>query len=119
MVQVGAAQAFVEGEFGGPVNVGLAELQSSPTSQRFLLNDPERLSVTFVNLGIYTVYLMFDAEVSATRGIAINASGGFVNMDVRTDQMLPTREWWVISPTGYSDMIAIYTKRYSYTFQPL
>jgi len=115
MIQAGAAQSFVEGEFGGPVSVEQVSLTSTSSAARFLQNDPERLSLTFINLGSYTGYLLFDNTVSATKGIAINGSGGFVNMDVRADQMLPTREWWVVSPDGNTAMLAVYTRRYTYT----
>lgn len=115
MIQVGAAQAFVEGEFGGPVDVLQATLTSASSPQKFVDNDPERLSLTFINLGGYTAYLFIDQTVSDTKGIAVNATGGFLNVDVRADQMLPTREWWVVSPDGSTAMLAIWTRRYSYT----
>jgi hypothetical protein len=117
VIQVGAAQAYVEAEFGGPVDILQTVVATGAAASRILQNNPERLSVTFFNLGANDVYLLFDDSVSATKGIALQASGGAVNMTVRDDQMLPTREWWVISPSGASTVIAISTQRYAYQQQ--
>ena len=113
---VGAAQSFIEGEYGGPTEEqDIEKSVGSVTPVKILGNDPERLSVVIVNLGTEPVYVMFDDEVSTSRGIYLAGSGGFVSMDVRNDQTLPTREWFALSSTGTSDVFVISTRRYALT----
>lgn len=115
-VSVGAAQSFVEGEFGGPVtesNKAVSLLAATAT--RLLLANPERLSLTIINLGAHDAYIDFDPDVSDTHGIAIGASGGYMSANVRDDQMLQTREWYAYAPAGATDLYVITTERYGLT----
>lgn len=111
---VGAAMSYVEGIFGGPVTEDDIPLSlSSGVVTRAVENDPERLSLTVINLGTNDVYMALDETVSSTYGIGVFASGGFASFNVRDDQLLPTREWWVISPNGATDLYILYTRRYA------
>lgn len=115
-VSVGAAQSYVEGVYGGPVTEQDHEIPLPITTVTKLLGlNPERLALTIINVGSYDCYVMFDNLVSDKRGISLSASGGYVNMTVRDDQMLPIREWWAYAPAGATDLFVLETKRYSLT----
>jgi len=55
-----------------------------------LLNDPDRFSWIITNLSANRGFLWFDREVSATRGIPIEASGGVVTSFWEEDGELTT-----------------------------
>lgn len=115
-VSVGAAQSYVEGVYGGPVTEQDYEIPLSANVVTKLLGlNPERLALTIINLGSYDCFVMFDNLVSSTRGIALAASGGYVNITVRDDQMLPVREWWAYGSAGATDLFILETKRYALT----
>lgn len=114
-VAVGAAQSFIEGEFGGPTTEKETTLATSATFKSSCANDPDRVGLVIINLGIQAVYLGLDATVSATKGIFLAASGGSVSMNVRDDFTLSTREWFVISPSGASSIYVLETRRFSLT----
>lgn len=115
---VGAAQSYIEGVYGGPTEEQDSGASVGTTATKLLGNDPERLAVTFINLGSEPVYLMYDDAVSTTRGIVLTTNGGGVSLNVRDDQTLPTREWWALTSTGSSDMVVISTRRYALTGSP-
>lgn len=113
-VQTGAAQTYVEAEFGGPVTESEAAFSlTASTPTRILENNPERLSATIINLGASDVYVWISDLVSSTYGIYLAQSGGSVNVSVRDDQMLPTREWWAYSEATGGDVFVISTYRYA------
>lgn len=115
-VSVGANQLYVEGVFGGPTEELDGEVSAGTTAVKVVGNDPEALSLTIINLGSAVAYLMFDDQVSATRGIELADGGGFLNVNVRDDQGLPTREWWAIAASGTTDLFYIRTRRYTLTY---
>lgn len=116
---VGAAQSFIEGEFGGPTEEQSVEKSvGTSTAVRVVENDPERLALVLINLGSNTIYVMFDDLVSTTRGLILQPSGGFMSVNVRSDQTLPTREWYALASGGTSDIFAIETRRYALTGMP-
>lgn len=45
-----------------------------------LPNDPNRLAWVIINLGVAAAYLGFERDVSATKGIALTASGGSASL---------------------------------------
>ena len=114
-VAVGAAQSFIEGEFGGPTEEIDAETSVGTTPTKLVDNDPEALALTIINLGQNTAWVMFDNQPSSTRGIQLDAGGGVVSLVIRDDQTLPTREWYAITATGTTDLFTIRTRRYALT----
>lgn len=117
-IAIGAAQSFIEGEFGGPTEDLEGEVSILTTVTKIVSNDPDALSLTMINLGSFDVYLMFDDQVSITRGIFLPAGGGSVSMNVRDDQALPTRNWYGVGNGGASTLFYIRTRRYTLTATP-
>ena len=114
-VSVGAAQSFIEGEFGGPTEEIDVEVSVGTTATKIVENDPDALALTLINLGSETAWVMFDNKVSTTRGIQLDAGGGVVSLVIRDDQALPTREWYAITSTATTDIFAIRTRRFALT----
>jgi len=115
-VSVGAAQAYVEGEFGGPVTEkDVTKALSAGVITKLVDNNPDRLGLTIINLGSGDAYTAFNNEPSDTNGIYLAQTGGFLSMDVRNDQMLPCREWYAIAPTAITTLYIIEIFRYALT----
>ena len=38
-----------------------------------------------------------------------------MSIDVRNDQLLPTRQWFAVCPSGSTDLYILETKRYALT----
>jgi len=112
-ISVGAAQSYIEGEFGGPTEELEAEVSAGTTATSVVGNDPESLALTLINLGSNTAWVLFEDTVSTTRGLLLNANGGYVSLTVRDDQTLPTRQWWAITSTGTTTILSIRTRRYA------
>jgi len=114
-ISVGAAQSYIEGEFGGPTEELESEVNATTTATSVVGNDPEALALTLINLGANTAWLLFEDTVSTTRGLLLNANGGYVSLTVRDDQTLPTRRWWAVTSTGVTTILSIRTRRYALT----
>lgn len=116
-VAVGAAQSFIEGEFGGPTTESDSEITLAATATKVCDNDPERLSLTIINLGTNQCHIVFDNAPSTSRGIILVAGGGSVSMNVREDGTLPTREWWGVADSGTTNLAVIAMRRFALTGQ--
>jgi hypothetical protein len=112
MPGIPASVLYLRDIFGGDFE----EQESGPTvglaASRILLNDPEAISLTIINLGTADVYIKPSNTVLATSGILLTASGGNVSMDVRSDATLPSKEWWAISATAGQELYVLRIRRY-------
>jgi len=115
-VSVGAAQGYVEGEFGGPVTeTDIAKSMTAGDIIKLVDNNPDRLGLTIINLGASDAYIAFSNKPSSSFGLYLAQSGGFFSIDVRNDQMLPCREWYGIAPTADTTLYLIEIFRYALT----
>lgn len=80
-----------------PPRCTLNNFQASNTVTKFLSNGAARLSEAWFNPTSVPVYLFFDSSVSTTRGILLQANGGFFSLDFRSDTVLPTYEMWGVT----------------------
>ena len=55
------------------------------TATRILNNNPDRVEVLIVNLSDNRGHIGFDSKVGPTRGIPVEAQGGFVSMCIEED----------------------------------
>lgn len=60
-------------------------------------NNPDRITLLFINLGATSVYLNVDANVSSTNGIFLAAGGGSVILLAEEDGELVGFPWYGIS----------------------
>jgi hypothetical protein len=103
------ARDLIENEYG----VRTTEVEnplitaSGAAATRVFSNNPRRLGIVLINLSANVVYLGLGADVAAAKGIYLAANGGNVSMNIQDDFTLPTREWWVISPAGASNIYSL------------
>jgi len=65
-----------------------------------LRENASRIAIVLINLGAYPLFVAFDREVSATRGVRVAANGGFFTMFWEEDFTLPARALYGIAPDG-------------------
>lgn len=111
----GSVSDLLAKKYGVKVNcIENPEITASGAAAAVLVkNNPRRLGLVLINLGANTVYLGLARDVSAAKGIAVAPNGGPVSMDMEADFILPTREWWVISPAGASNLYSLSVEIYS------
>ena len=109
----GAALRFVEQQYGGPVQETEGAVTTDTAVVSVCGNDPERVNLTFVNLGAQQIAVGLSPDVSLTKGILLNAGGGLFNANVLDDATLPSREWFAVSPGGASVLYKLLLSRYS------
>lgn len=67
--------------------------------------DPNRVVLLFVNMSANTIYLSPQKDVSPTRGIFVDANGGFVLLKKEEDFSLCTNRLWAV---GVAPALEIY-----------
>lgn len=76
---------------------------------RVVLANPNRVALTIVNLSTSNIYIAWNNQVSATRGILLDALGGSLALYWTDDLELVTQEVWGISPTGLASIYVVET----------
>jgi hypothetical protein len=105
---VGAARAWAEKEYGGP----LAEIESTPTVQNAATliagGNGDRVGLIIMNIGTQNIFVGLRASfVVLQAGILLPANAGVLAMNVRDDGTLPSREWWASSILGGPSAVQI------------
>ncbi len=77
-------------------------VNATTTPQKFLNNNPNRISMIVVNGGANDILIWTDASVSSTKGIRLAGNGGEVEFYYEKHLDLPAKEWWVVATTGTS-----------------
>lgn len=113
IVEVGANQAFVESEFGGPVTNQTTAVTVQTSVTRILDSNPEALSANIINLGGQSVFISPDNQPATTHGILLAANGGFLSLNVRDDQLLPALSWYAVAAADASQLYIIRLVRYT------
>lgn len=72
----------------------------------------DRSVLIFINTSANTIYLLPDYAVSTTRGIVLNASGGFLSMNMAQDFVMPTLPWYAVASVAASTLTRISCRRY-------
>lgn len=67
---------------------------------KVLNNNPDRIAFLIFNLGDYSLYIAPDNKVSASYGILVSSSGGFLNMIYKEDFELLGHNFYGVSPSG-------------------
>lgn len=108
---LGAAAEFIERKYGGAVGETLAVESVGVTQSRILRNDPERVFVLLVNLSVNTIFVGYDEQVSATRGILLASNGGTYQVDVEEDFTLPINALFALSTGAASNLFVVTVRR--------
>jgi len=100
-----ALARYVEKKFGvktRSVPNPLGAIDVSTTVTEIVHGNPDRLSITIVNLGANDVYIAFDREVATDRGILLTANGGFLSLIADEDMELVGYPIFGVTPAGTS-----------------
>jgi len=93
----GAVASFLAQRFGGVMRETEAAVSVGLTVVIGADRDPERMSLTFVNVGASPIFIAPFKGVNTLRGIRLGPAGGFISMNVEEDAHLPSLEWNAIS----------------------
>lgn len=115
-ISVGAALTFTENDAGFFTTSQFSSPTVGTGVTSLLNNNADRLELIFFNNGTVDVVIWNNSSVSATLGIRVVSSGGFVVFKVRDDFTLVGEPWFGIS-TGAAQQIAI-TEVVRVTFPP-
>lgn len=88
----------------GVVTVGVAVVEVAG-------GDPERVTMTLINLGTTDIFVSPEVIVSTTRGIRLGANGGGVTMDAKEDGILQTLQWFGISSVAGQTVFRLTQRR--------
>lgn len=108
-----AAVAFLRDRYGGDFDSPDATVAVPTTGAQLIENDPERVAVTFINLGTDFVLIRPKGAASAGAGIQLNAGGGIASLNIRDDGMLTTFDWYAVSNTGSQNVYVLGVRRFN------
>lgn len=107
----GAVNQFLEKKFGGPIRAEKDLLVVGITEVEAAVRDPERVSLTFVNLGLTTLFLSPLGQASVTEGIRLFPSGGLVSISIDEDAILQAVRWVTIGDAVGGSLFRISVRR--------
>lgn len=111
----GAALEWLEQTYRGPCREQDDVVTVGAVSALAIQRDPERVSLTIINLSADTVWLSpFNTGVTP-RGIRLSASGGWMSVTLVDDAVLPTIEWHAIGAVGAQDIYWLAVRRETIT----
>jgi hypothetical protein len=87
------------------INPVAAQVGATPTA--LLLNNPNRLAWTIINLGSEAIYIAFTPDVAATKGIYVASGGGTMGLIFSEDFELVTYPIWAVGAVGSDDVYLI------------
>lgn len=111
-ISIGAAMQYAQDQLGGPLVENETNPASSATPSVAIDGNGERVALIMVNNGANDIFVAVSAAVGASFGVRLGANGGNVTMNVRDDWTLPTRRWWMVSPSGASNLYIVELYRY-------
>lgn len=111
----GAAAHWIAREYGGRMEENTVVESIGVTASSVIPNDPERLFLLLVNLSTNLMYIGFDEQVGAGRGIFLAANGGSYVVDVREDLVLPTYQHFAVSTGNNSNLYVLSVRRFKGT----
>lgn len=100
-IPYGAARELTQKRWGVPLTFQETNFSVTSTNQVIVKNNPDRVSLTFVNNGANDMFVGLSTLV-ATVGIKIVNSGQAINFNVDDDGEMPAQTWWAISSLGTS-----------------
>lgn len=109
----GIVAAYLQKQYGGQFTIAVSNPATGATSAQLVKNNPDRAAMTIINVGANSVYLQPLSQQSGSTGIILGAAGGVVTMDMINDLILPSVEWWGVSPAGASSLTIIELLRFA------
>ncbi len=110
-ISKGAAIEYLEKLFGGPLDDKDFEFVVGLSLLVVAANNPDRISLTLVNLGTTVIVVSPTQATTLTHGIRLDPSGGTLTLDLVEDGILPTREWTAVSDLAGGALYALSVHR--------
>jgi hypothetical protein len=88
-------------------NINRTASSVGTTVSKICNSNPKRVYLTIINLSVNNVYVMFDGQVSSTRGIFISPSGGSFVLRWIDDFNLLSSEIYAVASANNSDLLII------------
>lgn len=107
----GAASEYAARMIRGHTVAITNTLSTAGGVEQVLKPDTERVQFLIVNLSANDVYLGFDANVSATRGILCPANGGMLALNVVDDFELTTMPIYIYSAAAGNNIYSVAVRR--------
>ena len=107
-----ALAQIIESEYGGGFKSIESVVDTSATSIRAAMNDPNAVETVILNTGGEDIYVSPSTPAAAKSGIFLHANGGSVALTVRDDLTLAGHEWYAVSPGGASSLFVLRVVRY-------
>lgn len=104
---LGAAAVFAADLFNGVLGHSVAVSDIGTTQSQILGNDPERVSLLLINLSVNTIYVGFDEAVGSSKGIILEANGGYVSFNAKDDFILTTLQMNAIAIAALSSLYVL------------
>jgi len=113
-VAIRTVRDLLTNRLGVPINTQANRLvvQASATAGAIMRQDAARVAYLVVNLGAFPVFIApgsMGAEVSASFGIRVEASGGSASMQWDEDGEIVCYEWRAIAVGGASALLTLET----------
>lgn len=98
-IPYGAAREVTQKRWGVPLNFKESIVNVTATTSVAVVNNPDRVSLTFVNNGSNDMFIGLSTSVFSA-GIKIVSSGQAINFNVDDDGEMPAQTWWMVSSAG-------------------
>ena len=80
-------------------------------AKRVLKLNPDRVSLTLVNLGNQVAYVHTSQDVSSSLGLYLDKTGGSISMTLDNEGELICSEWWIVG-VGATNVYVLATEVY-------
>jgi len=103
----GAVADFLAARYGGLISDRSRTVAAGLAVVTLCGNDPERVSLTFINLGAAEAYVSPEPNTSAALGIRLQANGGGVTFNLLEDSSLPSIEWTCLAAAAANNIYVL------------
>lgn len=107
---MGALKRFVEKHFEMPTQAIQNDVLTVVGIVQAAPNNPDRLSLTMMNLSGTDMYVSPDTVPSATHGILLQSGGGVVSLNAAIDGELVGYEWSVYCTVANEELYVLETE---------
>lgn len=109
----GAVLDYLRKEFGGDFEESEATGLATQVGVQIVPPDPERVSLTIVNLDIVALWIRPNPLPTSNANITLVANGGSFTINARDDFTLVTRAWFGAGSTASALYYALSVRRYA------
>ena len=109
----GAVAELVQEKYGGDFEFDFDVVSVDTTAQCVIKSDPDRPFLLLANLSANIIYLGYDSQVSATRGLFLAANGGNYIATVDDDLLIPSLDHFAVAAGAGSNLLVVWVRRFT------